>query len=233
MRIAFNFYSTSKGLLASQRRIFGRSPGNFISRQLSFTADASGVTVQGASFPYTWLRDSCQCSSCIDPSTSQRLHRTSEFNLNTSPSSDGIEATDEGIHIEWATGHKSFYAASFLERHSSPSKLSASHKDVPRIPWDVSLLTRAHDLYIPYVALQSPSGLLAAITQLTQYGLLFVTGVPTTETSNETCESRNLAKHFGEIRDTFYGLLWDVKNIRNSRNIAYTNLYLGPHIDLQ
>jgi gamma-butyrobetaine dioxygenase len=71
-----------------------------------------------------------------------------------------------------------------------------------------------------------------AITQLTQLGLLFITGVPSAESSNQTCELRTLAQLFGEIRNTFYGDVWDVKNIRNSRNIAYTNLDLGLHMDL-
>jgi len=74
--------------------------------------------------------------------------------------------------------------------------------------------------------------MLTAIMQLERYGLAFVTGVPTHETSTETCELRKLAEMFGEIRNTFYGELWDVKNIRNSRNIAYTNLDLGLHMDL-
>lgn len=85
---------------------------------------------------------------------------------------------------------------------------------------------------MPYASLQTPSGLLSAITQLSQSGLLFISGVPNLETSDELCELRSLAEHFGDIRPTFYGEVWDVMNIRNSRNIAYTNLDLGLHMDL-
>ena len=70
------------------------------------------------------------------------------------------------------------------------------------------------------------------MTQLAQYGLLFVTGVPHDATSNDACESRHLAELFGELRETFYGRLWDVINVRNSTNIAYTNLNLDLHMDL-
>lgn len=76
------------------------------------------------------------------------------------------------------------------------------------------------------------SRLLAAINQLTRFGLLFVTGVPTERTDNATCETRKLVTLFAELRSTFYGDLWDVKDITNSRNIAYTNLDLGLHGDL-
>jgi hypothetical protein len=85
---------------------------------------------------------------------------------------------------------------------------------------------------MPYKSLHTPSGLLAGINQLSQLGLLVVTGVPNVESSIQTCELRKLAQLFGEIRDTFYGELWDVRNVRNARNIAYTNLDLGLHMDL-
>jgi len=223
--------SASRGLLASQRRHL-ISTARFFARQSSFSVNDSGITVEGASFPYRWLRDSCQCPSCVHPSTSQKLHRTSDVNLDIMPTPDGIRVTDEGLYVEWMTGHRSYYAAPFLERHSSPSKLSVAHKDLPRILWDVPFISKASNIFLPYKSLQTPSGLLAAMTQLSQVGLLFVTGVPNTESSNQTCELRTLAQLFGEIRDTFYGELWDVKNVRNSRNIAYTNLDLGLHMDL-
>jgi hypothetical protein len=70
------------------------------------------------------------------------------------------------------------------------------------------------------------------MTQILKYGISFVSGVPTVETSHEKCELRALAELFGELRPTFYGLLWNVMNIPNSRNIAYTNLDLGLHMDL-
>lgn len=76
------------------------------------------------------------------------------------------------------------------------------------------------------------TGLLTAITQLTQYGLLFVRNVPNDKTSDAECELRKLVEKFGEIRETFYGRTWDVRNVRQSRNVAYTNLDLGLHMDL-
>jgi hypothetical protein len=222
--------SACQRLLASQRKLLVSSIPEYFARKFSFSANDSGISVEGASFSYRWLRDSCQCPSCIHPSTSQKLHKTSDIYFDIKPT--GIKASDEGLHVEWMTGHSAFYATTFLERHSSPSKLFAAHRDVPRIPWDVSTISKVPNLFLPYRSLQNPSSLLAAITQLSQLGLLFVTGVPNTESSDQTCELRTLAQLFGEIRNTFYGELWDVKNVRNSRNIAYTNLDLGLHMDL-
>ncbi|KAL7284879.1 hypothetical protein ACG7TL_002193 [Trametes sanguinea] len=110
-------------------------------------------------------------------------------------------------------------------------KMRIDDEDV-KVEWNVQKLKTARDLFLPYEALNTPSGLLSAITQLTRYGLLFVTSVPNEKTSNNDCELRKLAERFGELRTTFYGETWDVKNIKNSRNIAYTNIDLGLHMDL-
>jgi gamma-butyrobetaine dioxygenase len=224
--------SASRRLLASKRGFLVSSKLESFSRRLSFSVKDLGITIEGVLFPYIWLRDACQCSFCVHPSTSQKLHRTSDINVDIKPSSDGIRSTNEGLHIEWTTGHKSFYTTPFLERHSSPFRLSMAHKDVPQISWDASYISQAPHLFMPYKSLHTPSGLLAGINQLSQLGLLVVTGVPNVESSIQTCELRKLAQLFGEIRHTFYGELWDVKNVRNARNIAYTNLDLGLHMDL-
>ncbi|KAG2159257.1 uncharacterized protein EDB93DRAFT_1217904 [Suillus bovinus] len=190
------------------------------------------VPALGASFPHRWLRDACQCAACVHPSTSQKLHRTSDIPADICPIPYGVTFQDSGIHVEWVDNHKSFYEHSFLERYSSSPRLSSFHKDMQPISWNVSTISQVPDLYMSYEAINKPSQLLSAITQLTRYGLLFVTGVPNTEHTNKTCELRKLANMFGELRETFYGELWDVKNIRNSKNIAYTNLDLGMHMDL-
>ncbi|KIJ16447.1 trimethyllysine dioxygenase [Paxillus involutus ATCC 200175] len=190
------------------------------------------VPTLNASFPHQWLRDSCQCPSCVHPSTLQKLHRSSDILADIRPAPDGLTATTDGVHVRWIDGHESFHSFSFLKRYSSSTELSKFHRDAEQIPWNALSISRAETLYIQYKDLTRPSRLLSAITQLTQFGLLFITGVPKEQTSNETCELRKLANTFGELRSTFYGELWDVKNLRNSRNIAYTNLDLGLHMDL-
>jgi gamma-butyrobetaine dioxygenase len=72
---------------------------------------------------------------------------------------------------------------------------------------------------------------LRAITQLQRTGLLFLRDVPSTDTSDSGCEVRK--SRFAEVRDTFYGDVWNVKTLDESPNIAYTNLFLGLHMDLQ
>ncbi|KAH7883045.1 hypothetical protein F5I97DRAFT_1930637 [Phlebopus sp. FC_14] len=204
----------------------------------SFTSDIKVDELQltlpflEANFPHRWLRDSCQCPSCVHPSTLQKLHRSSDIPADIRPASGGLVLRSEGVHVRWSDGHESFYTFSFLERHSSPSNLATFHKVVEKTPWDASSISKVSDLYIAYDDLSKPSRFLSAINQLSHVGLLFITSVPTDKTDDEICEVRKLADTFGVLLPTFYGETWDVRNVRNSRNIAYTNLDLGLHMDL-
>ncbi|KAF9788666.1 hypothetical protein BJ322DRAFT_653191 [Thelephora terrestris] len=188
------------------------------------------VCLPVGNFSYQWLRDSCPSTESIHPATRQKLLRTTDAIKDAKPKS--VSADKDGLRIEWQSGHKSFYPTEYLARHSSYGRLSAFHHDVRQQPWDLSKISANNRLFLPYESFQKDAGRLAAMTQLERDGLLFIQGVPKVETSNETCELRRVAEAFGEIRDTFYGPLWDVKNIKNSRNIAYTNLELGLHMDL-
>lgn len=203
-----------------------------LKRHSSFSASEHGLSFQGATYPFSWLRDSCTCPACVHPSAHHKLHKTSDIPPNIKPKSDGIRLSENGLHIEWPNGHQSFFSIPFLDRHSSPSKVSAALNDVTQIPWDVAKLSREKDLFVRYESIQTPSGLLIAINQLLQSGLVIVKGVPNTEVSTQSCELRSLAQLFGDIRTTFHGEMFDVKHVRNSTNGAYTNLDVGLHMDL-
>lgn len=211
------------------------SPTSSRTRRLATagTVGTDGIEYNGHKFPYVWLRDSCQCPRCVHPSTRQKLHRTSDIERNIRPSeSNAVTLTQNGVQIHWSQDHSSFYSREFLDRYATPAKTKSFHKDVDAFPWNRSQLIASRDLFLSYESIRHPSGLLNAILQLQKYGLLFVTGIPSRETENETCETRSVAELFSEIRETFYGKLWDVINVKNSTNIAYTNLHLGLHMDL-
>ncbi|KAJ3563344.1 hypothetical protein NP233_g8998 [Leucocoprinus birnbaumii] len=213
---------------------------NFLTRSWSsITPTQTGVTIHAlndTTFPYVWLRDSCQSPTCIHASTRQKLHRTSDIAYDIKPaslSSSTIRLNgQEELEIEWSDGHKSVFPRSFLEMHSDRGKLHDYHCDVTEEAWNNHSIQRS-ELFIPYEEIRTSTGLLKGITQLRKFGLLFVNGVPNEKTSNDECELKKLGEMFGEIRPTFYGLLWDVVNLKTeSKNIAYTNLDLGLHMDL-
>jgi len=207
--------------------------------------------------PLRWLRDSCQCPFCVHPSTRQKLHRTSDV-LGARPVE--AELTDGALNIVWSEPesnsirtdqehqstadertHPSVYTLDWLSHYTSPAARSSFHHYISLSPilWDrETLLSRSPALFVDYAVLSSPSHpenvetLKLALTQLLRFGLVFVRGVPNERTDDVNCELRNLAGIFGRIRETFYGQVWDVRSVRDSKNIAYTNLDLGLHMDL-
>jgi gamma-butyrobetaine dioxygenase len=89
---------------------------------------------------------------------------------------------------------------------------------------DKSLLLRMD--YKDYMG--SDEALYRTLERLDQVGLVILKNVPIT---NEE-EVRNVVERISLIRNSFYGLTWNVKSIAGSKNIAYTALELGLHMDL-
>jgi hypothetical protein len=70
------------------------------------------------------------------------------------------------------------------------------------------------------------------LRQLHGLGIVIIKGVPTDVSGNADNSLREVMGWIGEIRNTFYGETWNVRNVANSKNVAYTNLNLGLHMDL-
>ena len=210
----------------------------------SLQAGPEGVRIPGIPqrFSYPWLRDSCQCTQCVHPSTRQKLHESSFVYPHVRPRSgeDSVKLTSGGdLSVEWDantdfTGnpHTSVYPRRWLERYASPAQLKAFHRDLDAKLWDVVDLEKSKGLFVSYEDLKDRPTLLKAMQHFIRFGLIFIHGVPNEHTDDPRCELRSLAVIFGEIRETFYGPLWDVRNVRNSKNIANTDLNLDLHMDL-
>ena len=111
---------------------------------------------------------------------------------------------------------------------SSPQKHRAETRmNHPAVLWDEKLM-KEKVLWLDYEEYsKTEEGLLKALKHLQDYGLVFVRGVPT-----EDQEVVKVAERIGHLRETFYGRTWDVKSVPDAKNIAYTNLNLGLHMDL-
>jgi hypothetical protein len=80
--------------------------------------------------------------------------------------------------------------------------------------------------------IKSDDKLLKLLDGLIKDGIVFLRNVPTDKKSGHETELKTLVERIGSLRKTWYGDLWDVKAEQGSRNIAYTNLDLGLHMDL-
>lgn len=76
------------------------------------------VIVGDKTVPNIWLRDNCQCSSCMHESTKQRLQDTFAIPKDLSIKSATVVQADrlckKRLYVEWSDGHMSMYTQPFL-----------------------------------------------------------------------------------------------------------------------
>jgi len=210
----------------------------------SLQVGPEGVRIPGIPqrFSYPWLRDSCQCPQCVHPSTKQKLHESSFVDPHVRPRSgeDSVKLTPSGdLSVDWdvnsdftGSPHTSVYPRHWLERYASPTQLKAFHRDLDAKLWNVADIEESKGLFVSYEDLKDRPTLLKAMRHFIRFGLIFICGVPSERTDDASCELQTLATIFGEIRETFYGRVWNVRNVKNSKNIAYTDFNLDLHMDL-
>ncbi|CAG8520192.1 4796_t:CDS:1 [Ambispora leptoticha] len=197
-------------------------------------------------YSYIWLRDNCNCVECIHPASRQKLHSSAQIPLNIEPIS--TISYDEGIEILWgkellkdvlnspsknAIHHKSIYTPDFLHSYKSTRNiLSKRFNDLPITHWDASLM-RSKNLWVNYDEfINSDRELLSALKQIWNYGLVFLRDVPAFNSLDGKEGIIKVVERIGSLQNTIYGSIWDVKSKPDSRNIAYTELELGLHMDL-
>jgi hypothetical protein len=98
------------------------------------------VTVSGKVIPNIWLRDNCQCSSCMHPSTKQRLLDTFSIPEDLSIKKHTI-SKEQGLKINWSDGHESEYTQHFLSQTIKPYESRAVVRLglTPTALWDSSI----------------------------------------------------------------------------------------------
>ncbi|KAI9746134.1 MAG: hypothetical protein M1818_000815 [Claussenomyces sp. TS43310] len=186
-----------------------------------------------------WLRDSCSCPRCVDPSTSQKLFQTSDIPLDISvatekASKDTYEVTWKNDVVGFDGQHVSTYSRDFLDAYSKPHWISGidgfGRPDKGRIErelWNKDEISERIKFIDYNEYLSSEEALHDALIQLTWSGLVFIRGIPDKSDAVEAIGGR-----IGHLRDTFYGRTWDVKSVPQAKNVAYTSQFLGFHMDL-
>ena len=177
-----------------------------------------------STFHHLWLRDNCPCPSCRHPSVPERLVDTLSIADDVAPGAVGVSATG-GLDVTWASdGHRSTFAANWLDEHA--------YDDGPRFEapartlWSDGTVTPPPE--VAYAAvMDSEAGLLDWLRQLERFGISFVRGAPTTPGTVV-----GLAERIAFLRNSNFGLLWDVVSKPDPDSLAYTAHALGPHIDL-
>ncbi|KAJ3125374.1 hypothetical protein HK098_000321 [Nowakowskiella sp. JEL0407] len=213
---------------------------------LRFDSENGELKDSDLNFSHYWLRDNCKCPKCIHPSSKQKLHSSGDLLQSQLQS---VEINNTELQIVWKdnnTGdvdHVSKYNLEYLKsfakfRTRSTSDLSfdsvklwtsdSFFRDCEPIKYS-SLMKSEYELS-PYSFPTTDEAFNKAVRQLNLYGLLFIEDVPSEPTDLRIVE--NIAQSFGPIKETFYGRSWDVKSEVDAKNIAYTDVELGLHMDI-
>jgi gamma-butyrobetaine dioxygenase len=178
-----------------------------------------------------WLRENAVGQGGIDIATREGILDPADLTDDIAVKSAAVDDLGDLI-IEWAhDGQRSAYHAGWL-RHVADNQ----HRPASWLPEAVSWTT---DLIgeVPRVdgsrALESDDVVLSLVNNLLIYGACVLENSPTHEGY-----LLELAERIGPVRDSNFGMLWDVKadvelaGDSKTNSTANTGFRLGPHSDL-
>lgn len=182
---------------------------------------SDGVT---ARFHHVWLRDNCPCPECVHPITKEQ---TFELTAAAAPRPDGPVTVDEcgALAVLWAgERHRSTYHQGWLRAHRY-DRPAAPPASPPRL-WDAATPGVPPTFDGPAVV-EDDGALHDWLVALHEIGLTRLRDVPL-----ELDAVGRVAQRIGPIRETNFGLLWDVRSEPDPVTNANTSLPLPPHVDL-
>lgn len=175
-------------------------------------------------FHHVWLRDNCPCDACVAQATKEQT-----FELISVPARDLVPVslvwTGSSLSLVWTGGHPSVYDAGWLRAHDYST--DASRRGGPvRVLWDASIV-EPPTFDGAAIHAGDDDELLAWLTAMESHGCALLRGVPCTETA-----VGEVAGRIGIVRETNFGVLWDVKVDDDPVSNANTALPLPLHVDL-
>jgi gamma-butyrobetaine dioxygenase len=175
-------------------------------------------------FHHVWLRDNCACAQCVHEITKEQM-----FELVSGPADNpaaSVSVSGDGeLEVVWsADGHRSCYDAGWLRAHCYDGQGPEAAGDVT--VWDASTPGVPPTFDGPTV-LSDDDALLEWLTALRSYGLARLRDVP-----RDLDEVGRVAARVGIVRETNFGVLWDVRSEPDPITNANTALSLPPHVDL-
>lgn len=218
-----------------------KSSGKILSHEVTSNAIKVKLEIGGhvkdEKYDHFVLRDASKSETSVDPVSSQKLFN-SAWLLKNPCAPKKVEIVDGAntLHIEWNDGDTFTYTAEYLNALNGPS---VPAKKYTPFHWNKESLERqlGANMKVDYHSYMNPHDdkvLFETLRTLDRFGIALVTDIPDEATHNYTEWAVGMiAERIGHIRPTFYGHLFDVKNMSGeANNIAYTTKPLPLHMDL-
>ncbi|WP_434675492.1 gamma-butyrobetaine dioxygenase [Pseudomonas sp. D3-10] len=176
-------------------------------------------------FHHQWLRDNCPCQECVYSVTREQVLEIVDVPEDLAP--DEIRVDGEGrLRVAWRDGHQSHFDPGWLRAHAYDEVSRAERLDgrPQRQLWQC-------DLQLPvfeYQALmEDADALLQWLLAVRDIGLTQVRGVPT-----EPGSLKQIAQRISFVRESNFGVLFNVQSKADADSNAYTAFNLPLHSDL-
>jgi len=172
--------------------------------------------------PFIWLRDNDQDE--LHPQTHERTFDLTSVSIDIKPQS--YDVTEHAITVQWPQkATPSVYTNEWLFAHR-PGARRHDPALLKRTSWsanDIEELPRVDGS----ACQQSPKALQQALVKLKTFGIVIVENLK---------HDPHAGEQFGDLigfkRETNFGVTFEVVNMPNPNNLAYTSLALPQHTDL-
>jgi len=183
-------------------------------------------TGETAEFPYIWLRDNC--ATGFHPQTLER-----EFDLTSVPSDIRpltLATSDDSLTLTWqalngSPPHVSTFGLDWLYAHR-PGQMMQDPAAVERKHWRGDLETQHIARASGPEVLADDGALLRWLIAAKTHGLSIVSGLTGPE------DGMDVARRAGFLRETNFGVIFEVVSKPDPNNLAYTSHQLPLHSDL-
>ncbi|KAJ5660552.1 hypothetical protein N7507_007003 [Penicillium longicatenatum] len=222
-------HAIDKSIGPSFATIEAVKPAKVVCSDHGLSIEAPGVL--SLPLDYSYLRDLCKCPQCVDRYSKQRSFRTNDIPTDIRPRH--IKWDGEHLEIQWANDtpgagpdHLSRWHHSYLRKPTLNTHDIHEFSNKTKT-WDAKIMQK-HQHWVSYEDyMTNDANFAASMRNLQRTGLIFVKDIPD---SRE--EVAKVATRMGPLRNTFYGMTWDVRTVPEAKNVAYTNHFLGFHMDL-
>ena len=177
---------------------------------------------KNSSYHYLWLRDNCPTN--FHPDTKESFFDQLSVSENIHPIK--VEFDDKNLSIDWSEGdHHSTFSLDWLYQHAYSGDLKKDQgtgyqswsgdfaDNVPRVDHNE--------------VMDNDSALLDWMTALDKFGITIVQNMPDTEEAVSDTAAR-----ISFLRETNFGVTFDVQSKPKPVNLAYTSMALPLHTDL-
>lgn len=176
-------------------------------------------------FHHQWLRDNCPCTQCVYSVTREQVLEI--VDVAEDLGCHGAHIDSQGcLCLDWSDGHQSRFDPGWLRAHAydEQSREERRANKAQSQLWDSRLELPVFD----YQALMDdPKTLLQWLLALRDIGLTQVRGVPT-----EPGSLALIARRIAFIRESNFGVLFNVQSKADADSNAYTAFNLPLHSDL-